>query len=196
MNSKPADDLYVRWTQFGVFTSHLRYHGSYSREPYEYPAVADTVREWLKLRYALIPYIVEQGKKATETGYPVLRALIFHHADDPMCWNIDDEYYFGDAFLVAPVMNSEGVRDVYLPSGSWVDFWTGEKLESEGRWLKNVKSPLERLPLFVRRDNVISVYPESVECTDNMDLSKSVEIKFDSSYKGLGATCLGKFIKL
>ena len=196
MNSKPADDLYVRWTQFGVFTSHLRYHGSYSREPYEYPAVADTVREWLKLRYSLIPYIVEQGKKATETGYPVLRALIFHHADDPMCWNIDDEYYFGDSFLVAPVMNSEGVRDVYLPAGSWVDFWTGENIESEGRWLKNVKSPLARLPVFVRRDSVISVYPETVECTDNMDLSKSVEIKFDGTYKGLGATCLGKFIKL
>ena len=196
MNSKPTDTLYMRWTQFGVFTSHLRYHGSYSREPYEYPAVADTVREWLKLRYALIPYIVEQGNKATETGFPVLRALIFHHADDPMCWNIDDEYYFGDAFLVAPVMNDEGIRDVYLPAGSWVDFWTGENIESEGKWLKNVKSPLARLPLFVRKGSVISVYPESVECTDEMDLNKSVKIKFDGTFKGLSDSCLGKFISL
>ncbi len=196
MNSKPADDLYVRWTQFGVFSSHLRYHGSYSREPYEYPAVADTVREWLKLRYALIPYIVEQGKKATETGYPVRSALIFHHADDPMCWNIDDEYYFGDAFLVAPVMNSEGVRDVYLPAGSWVDFWTGETLESEGRWLKGVRSPLARLPLYVKKGSSVKMYPEAVECTDGMDLSKAVEIVFDASYKGLGATCVSRFIKL
>ena len=196
MNSKPADDVYVRWTQFGVFTSHLRYHGSYSREPYEYPAVADTVREWLKLRYALIPYIARQGTKATQTGYPVLRALIFHHADDPMCWNIDDEYYFGDAFLVAPVMNSEGVRDIYLPAGSWIDFWTGEALESEGRWLMDVRSPLERLPLFVRKDSRIPVYPEAVECTDGMDLSKVQELAFDDSYRGFAASVLGTFIHL
>lgn len=196
MNSKPDDDVYVRWTQFGVLTSHLRYHGSYAREPYEYPAVADTVREWLKLRYALIPYLVEQGKKTTETGFPVLQALIFHHENDPMCWNIDDEYYFGDSFLVAPVMNSEGVRDVYLPAGEWVDFWTGEKTVSEGRWLKDVKSPLERLPLFVKAGSVIKVYPEPVECTDAMDMGKAVELAFDSSYKGLANSVLGKYITL
>ena len=196
MNSKPADDVYVRWTQFGVFSSHLRYHGSYAREPYEYPAVADTVREWLKLRYALIPYIARQVRKATQTGYPVLRALIFHHADDPMCWNIDDEYYFGNVFLVAPVMNSEGVRDVYLPAGSWLDFWTGEALESEGRWLRDVHSPLERLPLFVRKDSRIHIYPEAVECTDDMDLSKVQELAFDGSYRGFAASVLGTFIHL
>ena len=196
MNSKPADDVYVRWTQFGVFSSHLRYHGSYSREPYEYPAVAHIVREWLKLRYALIPYLIEQGTKCTETGYPVLRALIFHHENDPMCWNIDDQFYFGDNFMVAPVMNSEGVRDVYLPEGDWIDFWTGERLHSEGRWLKNMKYVLSRLPVYVRPDAKIPVYPETVSCTDEMDMSKVTALVFDSSYKGFEASVLGKHISL
>lgn len=63
MNSWPEDDLYVRWTQVGTFTSHMRYHGTSPREPYEYPKAADIVREWLKLRYALIPYLADQGRR-------------------------------------------------------------------------------------------------------------------------------------
>ena len=93
-------------------------------------------------------------------------------------------------------MNSEGVRDMYLPAGDWVDFWTGETLESEGRWLKGIRSPLARLPLYVKKGSCVKMYPEAVECTDGMDLSKAVEIVFDASYKGLGATCISRFIKL
>lgn len=183
MNSVVDNDVYVRWTQFGVFSSHIRYHGTNKREPWHYPAIAPIVKKWWKLRYALIPYIVEQSKKATETGYPVLRALLFHHVDDKLCWHIDDEYYFGDDFLVAPVMNSENRRDVYLPEGQWVNFFTGERMEG-GRWLKNVEVPLEEMPVFVRQGAVIPVYPEDVECTDEMDLSKSVSIHIDENFKG------------
>ena len=129
MNSPVTDDLYVRWTQFGVFSSHIRYHGTSKREPWSYPAIAPIVKKWWNLRYALIPYIIEQSEKATRTGYPVLRALIFHHPEDKLCWHIDDEYYFGDDFLVAPVMNGDNRRDVYLPEGRWVNFFTGERLE-------------------------------------------------------------------
>jgi alpha-D-xyloside xylohydrolase len=161
MNSRPENDLYVRWTQFGVFTSHLRYHGTTPREPYEYPEVEDIVRKWLNLRYALIPYFVEQGKKATESGFPILRALIFHHSDDPLCWTIDDEFYCGESLLVAPVMNSSGIRDVYLPEGTWTDFWTGE-VNTGGIWIKNVFSQLERIPVYVKSGAEIPFYPEIV----------------------------------
>ena len=135
MNSVIPDDLYVRWTQFGVFSSHIRYHGTSKREPYDYPAIADIVRRWWKLRYALLPYILEQSEKCTKSGYSMIRPLLMHHPEDKMCWHIDDQYYFGDHFLVAPVMNSDNIRDVYLPEGSWIDFFTGEQLEG-GRWLE------------------------------------------------------------
>lgn len=176
MNSPVSDDIYVRWTQFGVFSSHIRYHGTSKREPWSYPAIASIVKKWWKLRYALIPYIMEQSEKATRTGYPVLRALIFHHPEDKLCWHIDDEYYFGDDFLVAPVMNSEGYRDVYLPKGEWVNFFTGECFEGEC-WLKKVDVPLEEMPVYVRRGATIPMYPEEVDCTDEMDLSKSILVK-------------------
>lgn len=195
MNSRPPNDLYVRWTQMGVFTSHLRYHGTTAREPYEYPEVADIVRKWLNLRYSLIPYLAEQGTKTTKSGYPFLRALIFHHADDPVCWSIDDEFYCGDSFLVAPVMNSQGVRDVYLPSGNWIDFWTGELLKG-GVWLKHIISPLERLPVFVKAGTVIPFYPEIVQSTNEMDMSRIQNIRFDESFRGFGSTILGSLIPL
>lgn len=195
MNSWPADDLYVRWTQFGVFTSHFRYHGTSPREPYEYPAIADVVREWWKLRYALMPYLVEQGKKATRTGLPMLQALVFHHEDDPTCWHIDDQYQFGDAFMVAPIMNSEGTRDVYLPAGEWIDFWTGEKLTG-GRWLKQVLTHLERMPIYAKYSVQIPIYPHVVQCTDDLDWAKVEKLVFDDSYAGLSESPLGQIIDL
>ena len=70
-----------------------------------------------------------------------MQALIFRRPEDKLCWHIDDEYYFGNDFLVAPVMNSENRRDVYLPEGKWVNFFTGERLEG-GRWLKNLEKLL------------------------------------------------------
>lgn len=184
MNSVVADDVYVRWTQFGVFSSHIRYHGTNKREPWHYPAIAPIVKRWWELRYALIPYILRESRVATETGYPVLRALVFHHPDDHAAWHIDDQYYFGSEFLVAPVMNSENRRDIYLPEGEWVDFFTGARFDG-GRWLKNVEVPLDLMPVFVRPGAVIPYYPEKVDCTDRMDLSKTKNLTVDDSFKGI-----------
>ena len=177
MNSVLPEDIYVRWTQFGVFSSHLRYHGSHKREPWHYPNIAPIIRKWLKLRYQLIPYILEQSKKAIKTGFPVLRALILHHPNDKTCRQIDDQYYFGDNMLVAPVMNSENTRDIYLPEGTWVHFFSKEVFEGE-RWLKNVEVPLDEMPVFVKQGAEIPMYMEEVQCTDEMDLSKVVMTPF------------------
>jgi len=172
MNSVLPDDIYVRWTQFGVFSSHLRFHGSHKREPWYYPKVAHIIQKWWKLRYKLIPYILQQSEKTTKTGFPILRALILHHPDDRTCRQIDDQYYFGDNMMVAPVMNSENKRDIYLPEGKWVHFFTREVFEGS-RWLKNVEVPLDEMPVFVKYGASIPLYPYDVNCTDEMDLSKT-----------------------
>lgn len=184
MNSVVDDDVYVRWTQFGVFSSHIRYHGTNKREPWHYPAIAHIVKRWWNLRYMLIPYILRESEKATKSGSTVLQALIFHHPSDRMCWHIDDEYYFGDDMLVAPVMNSENRRDVYLPDGIWRNLFTGEKLEG-GRWIYGMEVPLDMMPVYVRDGAVLPVYPEQVDCTDQMDFTKTLEIKADDTFKGI-----------
>lgn len=184
MNSPLDEKVYVRWSQFGVFTSHMRYHGSFKREPWHYPAIAPIVKRWWKLRYRLLPYIMQEAKTATETGYPMLRALLMHHADDRTVWHIDDEYYFGSEFLVAPVMNSEDRRDIYLPEGRWVNFFTGERHEG-GRWLKGVEVPLELMPVYVREGAQIALYPDvEVDCTDQMDLSQAEVLTIDEHFNG------------
>jgi len=121
----------------------------------------------------------------------MLRALIFHHQDDKMCWHIDDQYYFGDSFLVAPVMNRENRRDVYLPKGTWVNLFSG-KINKGNRWLKNFECPLDEMPVWVKYESVVSVYPHPVSNTDEINLIKAVKLKFDESYSGIKNSVLSK----
>ena len=187
MNSVVSDDVYMRWTQFGVFSSHIRYHGTNKREPWHYPNIAPMVKRWWKLRYKLIPYILRESEKATHGGSAIVQALVFHHPEDNNCWHIDDEYYFGDDFLVAPVMSSDNCRDIYLPEGEWTEFFTGDRfsVKNGGVWLKDVETPLERMPVFVRRGAVIPVYPYGVDSTDDMDLDKTEYITIDDDFRGM-----------
>ena len=81
-------------------------------------------------------------------------------------------------------MNDRDERDIYLPEGIWVDFFTGERLEGN-RWHYSVKVPLERMPVYVRLDDMIPVYPEDVDCTDQMDLSKTVLLEISKQFNGI-----------
>ncbi len=184
MNSPLDEQVYVRWTQFGVFSSHIRYHGTCKREPWHYPSIAPIIKRWWQLRYCLLPYIMEQAEKSTRTGWPMLRALLMQHPQDRTCWHIDDEYYFGDSFLVCPVMNSRNRRDIYLPKGLWIDFFTGERYDG-GRWYYDVEVPLDRMPVFVRPGEHIRLYPEKVDSTDEMDFSKSIILDISLDFKGV-----------
>lgn len=175
MNSVIDPKVYVRWTQFGVFTSHMRYHGSHKREPWYYPTVSDIVKKWWRLRYRLLPYIMEESRIATETGYPVIQAMLMHHPNDKTCWHIDDQYYFGRSFMVAPVMNSNDKRDIYLPEGEWVNFFTKEHFTGPV-WLKDVNIPLDEMPVFCRPGTEIPVYELEVNSTDDIDLTKATRI--------------------
>ncbi len=177
MNSPIDPKVYVRWTQFGVFSSHMRYHGSHKREPWFYPSVADIVKKWWRIRYWLIPYIIEESEAATTSGYPVIQAMLMHHPEDMTCWHIDDQYYFGRKLLVAPVMNSDDRRDIYLPEGEWVDIFSGERFQGP-TWLKKKDVPLDTMPVFCRPGTEISVYEPEVESTDNIDFSKVTKKTF------------------
>ena len=109
--------------------------------------------------------------------------MSLHHSEDRVCWNIDDEYYFGNEFLVAPVMNSNNRRDIYLPEGEWVNFFTGEKYDG-GKWLYGYDVPLDEMPVFVHPGAEIKMYPEDVDCTDDMDFKKSITLTVTSSFEG------------
>ena len=121
------EDVYRRWTPFGMLTSHVRSHGNPPTEPWEYSdEFLEGFRKADNMRYRLMPYIYSQGKYSSERGLPMLRALFVEYPDDAGSWLIDDQYLFGSDMLVAPLFENVEERDVYLPPGTWIDYQTGE----------------------------------------------------------------------
>lgn len=123
---KTPEDIYRRWTPFGMLTSHVRSHGAPPTEPWEYGEdFMNAFRKADNMRYELMPYIYAQAKESSEHGWPMVRALFVEFPDDPGSWLVDNEYLFGSDMLVAPMFENGNARDVYLPPGEWIDYQTG-----------------------------------------------------------------------
>jgi alpha-glucosidase len=156
-------ELLVRWFQYGALTPFCRNHNS-TNQADQYPWVfGETVeglcRAALDLRYRLMPYIYSGFLKASETGEPVQKPLVFEFQGDPATRDIDDEYLFGDHLLVAPIFE-EGrtARQVYLPEGTWHHWHTGEKFAGRGYVI--AQAPMDFIPLYARGGAVIPAWPE------------------------------------
>jgi alpha-D-xyloside xylohydrolase len=151
---RPSNELYVRWAQFGLLSPLARAHGTTSRLPWDFgEQVSAIFREYTQLRYRLLPYLYTFAVVAAETGVPLMRPLALQFPDDRCAASAELQYMLGDELLVAPVFAPGGRRDVYLPAGRWIDFWTDDLLEG-GRWI-GVEAPLELLPLYVRADALV-----------------------------------------
>jgi alpha-D-xyloside xylohydrolase len=154
----PSPDLYARWAQFGALSPLVRFHGTTSRLPWEFPEHAAGIAiEALRMRYRLMPYIYSAAVDSARTGAPMMRALLVDSPDDPGAWAAELEYRLGPDLLVAPMVDPDGIRQVYLPAGDWVDYWTGA-VHSGRRYLP-VSKPLHQIPLFVRLGALIPVVP-------------------------------------
>jgi len=107
-----------------------------------------------------MPYIYSLAWKVTEEDYTIQRPLVMDWRTDPKTWNIGDQFMFGPAILVNPVLKEEAThRTVYLPDApAWYDFWSGVSLK--GGQEVEAKAPLERIPLYVRAGSIIPFGPE------------------------------------
>jgi alpha-D-xyloside xylohydrolase len=154
----PSPELYIRWAQLGLFSSHARCHGEPPREPWAYGEQAETIfRRYTELRYRLMPYIYSQAIECGQTSLPMVRALVLEFQDDPVAAVITDQYLFGRYILVAPILDDTNRRRVYLPPGTWVDYWTKDFLQGP-RWL-SIEASLDILPLYVRSGAVLPYGP-------------------------------------
>lgn len=156
-----SDELYVRWFQFGAFSPIFRTHGQdRPTAPFEFGARVERIcRRYARLRYRLLPYIYTAAREALDTGMPLMRALACEFPDDPVVADLGAQYLFGPSVMVAPVVQPGTERNIYLPSGEWVDFWTGD-LYTGPTWLRRWPAPLDTLPLFVRRGAIIPFGPD------------------------------------
>lgn len=164
--TKKPEDLYRRWTPFGMLTSHTRSHGAPPTEPWEYGEdFMNAFRKADNMRYELMPYIYAQAKDCTEKGLPMLRALFVEFPDDPGSWLIDDEYLFGADMLVAPLFENVTDRNVYLPKGEWIDYQTGKTYS--GGW-HNIEAG--EIPIIILvKDGSIIPHIKLAQSTAKMD---------------------------
>jgi len=166
----PADlkewrELNLRWFQFGVFTPLFRSHGQFPyREIYNLAPAGSAMYETLawydRLRYRLMPYIYTLAGDTYWKDGTIMRGLAMDFAADPKVRDIDDEFMFGPAFLVAPVTRfGARSRSVYLPAGTdWYDFNKGKRYAGGQRI--DADAPLERMPLFVRAGAIVPTGPD------------------------------------
>lgn len=182
---KPTPELYVRWAQFGLLCSHSRMHGDSPREPWAFgPRALAIVRNFIRLRYRLFPYLYSLAREAAATGLPVLRAMPLAFPGDANAPAHDLQFMLGPWLLVAPVIDPSGEKAIYLPhpernerthrgskrggkstssgvatgaGGEWIDYWTGTR-HAAGQSLK-LKVPLSRIPIFVRAGAILPTMP-------------------------------------
>lgn len=149
-------DLYKRWTQFGLLSSHSRYHGSWEyKVPWLYGEEAvEVTRFFTKMKLHLMPYIQAQSVYAAATGIPMMRAMAMEFPNDEAVAGLDRQYMFGDSLLVAPIFNDRGLASFYVPKceGVWTDYLT-EKTYGEG-WHKETCDYFH-LPLLVKSNSII-----------------------------------------
>jgi len=155
--STASPDVFKRWTQFGLLSSHSRFHGSASyRVPWNFDDEAvEVAREFTKLKNTLMPYLYRLAVENNQTGIPVMRSMHVEFPDDPICDTLDRQYMLGESILVAPIFNKEGHASYYLPKGKWTHLLSGEVKEG-GTWIKETYDFMS-LPLFVRDNTVLPI---------------------------------------
>ena len=153
-STAPAD-IYKRWCQFGLLSSHSRLHGSSSyRVPWLFDDEAcEILKEFVNLKCRLMPYLYGQAVRSHTEGRPVLRPMVLDFPQDRACDTLDRQYMFGDALLVAPIFKENGEVQYYLPEGTWYNLIT-EKEVTGGKWQKETHD-YHSLPLMVRPNSIL-----------------------------------------
>ena len=167
-------EIFIRSMQYTVFGNVIKTHGDV-RHVYQ---MTDEVQELAALYMALHDdlawYLRELSEEACETGMPMVRHMILEYQDDPKVVDIDDQYMYGDALLIAPILTcntkisgdnyllnyaSVATRKVYLPAGEWIDLNTGKTIVSTGLTIP-VNANLAKIPVYL---NTSSEYAEELQ---------------------------------
>jgi alpha-D-xyloside xylohydrolase len=178
-SGSPKEELFKRWTFFGMFSSHSRVHGFPPREPWEFSdEFLKIFRKMVEMRYRLMPYIFTQSFIASQNGWPVMKAMFLNYPDEPATWNLEDQFLFGEDMLIAPLMEENtSSRNVYLPKGKWIGYQT-KKVYEGGKWINMKAGELPGIVL-VKNGSVIP-HISLTQSTEFMDWTKIELVVFDN----------------
>lgn len=180
-------DVYKRWLQFGLLSTHSRLHGSKSyRVPWLFDEEAvEVCRRFTKLKLQLMPYLYGMAVKSHESGIPSMRAMALEFDRDPAARYLDMQYMLGDSLLVAPVFREDKEVEYYLPEGVWTHLLTGEE-KTGGRWYKDVCDYFT-LPLYVRENTLLAM--GACDERPDYDYKEGVELRLYALADGKEALC-------
>jgi len=171
--ARPSAELFVRWLQATVFSSHIRLHGIGEREPWAFGAEAEAIaRKWLAFRYRLIPYLEHVIAEASASGLPVTRAMPLAFPSNPLVQRFDTQFMCGDALLVAPIVQAGGEVEIALPPGAWYDLNTRRRFA--GRQVLRYHAKLEQFPVFGREGYALPL-GRAVQHTGEIDAAAPLE---------------------
>ncbi len=177
-------ELYMRFIEFGTFSPIFRLSSDsshyYKREPWLWDIKTfSVVKEYLKLRHELIPYIYTEGYKYSKTGLPLIQPVYYRYPeiyDEPLYKN---EYYFGTELFIAPIttkkepLMNRTVQRIFLPNGIWYDFKSGKKYVGGKRYVTFFKD--EDYPVFAKRGTIIPL-ADITEDLNNTNNPKKLDI--------------------
>jgi alpha-glucosidase len=151
-------ELYVRWMQIGAFTPYMRNHkqvNTKSGEPWTYGEEAtEIIRNFINLRYRLMPYIYSLFYEASQNGMPLMRTLALRYPHDERVYDacFENQYEFGDAFMIAPFASGK-YGEIYFPSDKRYDFYNDT--QEDENTVKILKLDNHKLPVYVRESSIV-----------------------------------------
>ena len=164
----PNPLLLQRWTEYAAFSPVMEVMSTANITPWTFdknspegttPAL-DTYKKFAILHMSLFPYRYAAAQFAQATGMPIMRSLALEYQDDPHARIQRDEYLFGPDLLVAPVVDENTSRPVYLPKGEWLNLFTGEAFPG-GRTILAKAAP-DTIPVYARKGTILPKIPEDV----------------------------------
>jgi alpha-D-xyloside xylohydrolase len=179
--SQSPPNLFMRWTQFGCFSPIMQMHRQVAKElqyPWRYGEEAlKNYQFFARLHTQLFPYIYTYAKEASTSGLPIIRPLVLLNQTDTNTFSLKHTYLFGNEFLVAPMIKPNAVsRQVYLPAGNWIDFWTNE-LHAGGTNITWTNAQQAQMPLFVRDGAIIPMLLTETQTLCDPNFVKNPAIK-------------------
>jgi alpha-glucosidase (family GH31 glycosyl hydrolase) len=154
-----SKELLLRWAWFGCFTPLMQAHGRFAQEAWTYDAeTLAAYRAAVLMHERLLPYVRAAAATAARSGLPIVRPLLLSDPGDERGWTLADQYGYGPALWVAPVLEAGArEREVSLPRGEWIDLWTAERHAGGAEIL--APAPLDRIPVYVRSGSIVVTYP-------------------------------------
>ena len=169
IGSQIDPEMYTRWLQFGALSPIMRTHSQkgakLNKEPWVFnKEYCDIIRETIRQRYVMAPYIYTMARKGYDDGISLCRPMYYDYPENKEAYEFRNEYMFGDDVLVmpvtAPVENDYAQVRVWLPEGEWYEWHTGALLK--GNQIVERSFAVDEYPIYIKAGAILPMYLDNV----------------------------------